>query len=129
MSVLKTYGSDTESFHPSKTYQIRDKRIEGTLDGVDAVAQAVKLLLSTERFEYEIYSTDYGVETKDLIGADREYIRGDLERRIRETLAEDDRITGISDFNIDFDRETALVTFTVNSIFGDFQGERSVTVG
>lgn len=128
MSVLKTYGDDT-SFKPSLTYRIKDDRIEGRIDGLDAVKQAIELMLSTERFEHEIYSWDYGVETKDLIGADRELVKGDLERRVREALAEDDRITGISDFTISFDRENANVTFTVNTIFGDIPEERSVAIG
>lgn len=129
MSVLKTYGDDTESFKPSKTWQLKNGHIEGMIDGMEAVAQAVKLLLSTERFEFGIYSTDYGIERKDLIGASREFVMGDMERRISEALAEDDRITGITDFNISFDRENAIVTFTVKTIFGDTPEERSVTVG
>lgn len=129
MSVLKTYGSDTDTFHPSKTYQIRGNHIEGMIDGKDAVKQAVDLLLSTERFEFEIFSADYGIETRDLIGSRREFVQGDMERRISEALAEDDRITGISDFNISFDRENAIVTFTVKTVFGDIPEERSVTVG
>jgi len=129
MSVLKTYSDDTDSFHPSKTYQIRGNHIEGMIDGKDAVKQAVDLMLSTERFEFEIYSTDYGMEAQDLIGARREFVQGDMERRVREALAEDDRVTGISDFSITFDRENAVVAFMVNTIFGDIPEERSVTVG
>jgi len=128
MSVLKTYGDNTD-FHPSLTYQIKDNHIEGTIDGVEAVAQAINLILSSERFEHEIYSTDYGIETKDLIGADREFVRGDLERRISEALAEDDRIEGIEDFAISFDRENANVSFTAKTIFGDVPEERSITIG
>lgn len=129
MSVLKPYGDDTTSFKPSLTYQIKGNHIEGMIDGIEAVRQAIELILSTERFEWVIFSTDYGIETKDLIGKDRELIRGDLERRVSECLAEDDRITGISDFVIDFDRENANVTFTANTIFGDVPEERSVEIG
>lgn len=129
MSVLKTYGADTESFKPSKTWQIKDGHIAGMIDGLGAVSQAIDLMLATERFEYEIYSTDFGMETKDLIGQRREYIQGDLQRRIEECLAEDDRVTGIADFSIDFDGETAIATFTVNTIFGDLQKEEGVTIG
>lgn len=129
MSVLKTYGDDTESFKPSKTWQIKDGHIAGMIDGLGAVSQAVDLILATERFEYEIYSTDFGMETKDLIGQRREYIQGDLQRRIKECLAEDDRVTDISDFNLEFNGETATATFTVNTLFGDLQKEGGVTIG
>ena len=129
MSVLKTYGEDTDSFKPSLTYQIKGNHIEGRIDGAAAVRQAIDLILSTERFEWEIFSTDYGIESKDLVGADCELVKGDLERRITECLSEDDRINGISDFSITFDRETANVTFTANTIFGEVPEERSVTIG
>lgn len=130
MSVLKTYGLETtDTFHPSLTFKIDGDRIQGKIDGLQAVKQAVELILSVERFEYPIYSWDYGIETQDLIGKRREYIQGDLQRRVEEALAEDDRVTGISDFSISFSGETATATFTVNTIFGNFDEEMTVQNG
>ena len=130
MSVLKTYGADVTSLKPSKTYRLGDNgHIEGFVDGREAVAQAIKLMLSTERFAYSIYSPDYGVEVEDLIGARREFVVGDIERRITEALTEDDRISGIEDFEITFSGETANVSFTANTIFGNVDVERSVKLG
>jgi hypothetical protein len=130
MSVLKTYGLETtDTFHPSLTFKIDGDRIQGKIDGLQAVKQAVELILSVERFEYPIYSWDYGIETQDLIGKRREYIQGDLQRRVEEALAEDDRVTGISDFSISFEGETATATFTVNTIFGDLDEEVTVQNG
>mgnify|MGYP000943452365 CR=1 FL=1 len=131
MSVLKTYGleEDEDTFHPSKTWKINGSHIQGQIDGLEAVNQAVDLILSTERFEYEIYSWDYGFETKDLIGHSREYVQGDLERRIEEALAEDDRVTGISDFNLAFSGEMATAAFTVNTVFGALNKEVTIENG
>jgi len=129
MSVLKTYGDDVDGFHPSKTWRLSGNHIQGMIDGQEAIMQAVELILSTERFMYDIFSYDYGVEFSELIGKDRAFVLADIERRISEALEEDDRITGISNFNIDFDREAAKVSFTVNSIFGDFDEERNVELG
>lgn len=129
MSVLKTYGDDITSFKPSKTWQIKDGHIEGYIDGKEAVAQAIDLMLSTERFQYDTLSADYGVETIDLIGQRREFIQGDMERRIRECLAEDDRITDITDFALAFEGETANISFTATTQFGEIDVERSVTIG
>jgi hypothetical protein len=129
MSVLKTYGADGENFHPSKTWKVSKNHIQGTIDGLEAVKQAVDFILSTERFEYEIYSTDYGMETKDLIGQRREYVQGDMQRRIEEALAEDDRVTGISNFDLTFSGETATATFTVNTEFGNFEEEVTANGG
>lgn len=130
MSVLKTYGMEAEDiFHPSLTYKIDGNHIQGMIDGLEAVNQAVDLTLVTERFEYPIYSWDRGMESKDIVGARREYVQGDLQRRIEEALAEDDRVTGISDFAVSFSGETATATFKVNTIFGSFNQEVIVPNG
>ena len=128
MSVLKTYGMDTVTA-PSLTYRLNGGRLEGKIDGLNAVRQSVFLMLSTERFQYLIYSWDYGVELENMIGKSRDYLKVDIERRIREALAQDDRITDISDFGIDFKGDQAFITFKVYSKFGDFNVERSVPVG
>jgi len=128
LSVLKTYGPDT-GFKPSKTYRLNGDRLEGVIDGLDAVKQSANFILGVERFEYPIYSKDYGTELNDLIGARRSYVAGDIERRIAEALAEDDRITGIEDFTLTFDRENAFIKFTVLSDFGEFDIERGVPIG
>ncbi len=130
MSVLKTYGSDMTSFKPSLTYQLKSNgHIEGRIDGRAAVEQAIDLMLSTERFAYSIYSPDYGAELAELIGARRELVLGDIERRITEALAEDDRIIGVDDFQISFDRECANISFTARTSFGDIDVERTVKLG
>lgn len=128
MSVLKTYGQDA-GIKPSKTYRLNGDRLAGKIDGLEAVAQAVKLLLSTERFRYLIYSNDYGVEIDDLIGKQRSLVVGDIQRRIEEALEQDDRVTGVEDFELAFDGETAHIKFTVTTQFGNIPEERSVPLG
>ena len=67
MSVLKTYPDGTTTA-PSKTFRIHGGRIEGTIDGLDAVRQSIELILTTERFLWPIFSSDYGAELEELIG-------------------------------------------------------------
>ncbi len=129
MSVLKTYGADTISFKPSTTYQLKGNRIVGMIDGLDAVKQSANIILNVNRFEHPIFSWDYGNELKDFIGKPREYIKGETERRIRESLLEDDRIEDITNFTLSFEGEYALGSFTVISQFGEFDMERSVALG
>ena len=108
---------------PSYTPKIdfERNRIMGTVDNIDAMEQAIYLILQTERYESIIYNWYYGVEFDTLIGKSRELITSELERRIREALTEDDRINGISDFDIEFTSDKAIVSFTVNTIFGDIE--------
>jgi phage baseplate assembly protein W len=108
---------------PSLTYRINNNRIAGKVDGIDAVRQAVSKILLTERFQYLIYNSDYGVELNSLIGQPQGYVQADIKRRITEALMQDDRIRNVTDFNIQFDGDIANVAFTVVSVYGSFNEE------
>ena len=129
MSVLKTYGASWREEKPPKTYRLKDGRLEGMIDGLEAARQAAELMLSTERFKHEIFSDDYGVEFLELIGQRRDLIEADLERRIEEALAEDDRMTGISDFSLAFAGDCVHAGFVLETVFGTIQMERSIMIG
>jgi hypothetical protein len=110
---------------PSLTYRIdlTKGRVNGKVDGLDAVKQAVFKILQTERFRHLIYSFDYGVETNVLTGSSALLLRSELPRRIREALLQDDRISDVMDFKIEVVGDSASATFTVISDFGSFERE------
>lgn len=118
-----------EEQQPSLTFGIDfDRgRVVGMIDGLEAVKQAVFLILQTERYRYLIYTPDYGSELEGLIGRDPLFVQSELKRRIREALMQDDRIEDVTNFSIQFDGDSALVRFTVVSIFGNFEAEQEVT--
>lgn len=107
---------------PSRTLKMDHdyKTITGTIDQIQAVEQAVFLILTTERYQWLIFSWDYGVELQNLIGKDPEYCVPEIERRIREALLQDDRITAVENFQFEVNKKKVLTTFTVISIFGGF---------
>lgn len=120
----------TEEF-ANKTYKIdfQENRIIGKIDNLEAVGQAVYKILHTERFNYLIYSWDYGVELESLIGKDYEFILGDLQRRIEEALLQDDRIEVIEHLKIQKkEKESIIVSFLVISKYGNIPTEVSVNV-
>src|SRR5690606_1076753 len=118
-----------EEQQPSLTFCIDFERgrIKGMIDELEAVKQAVFLILRTERYRCLIFSPDYGSALEGLIGRDSLFIQSEIKRRIREALMQDDRIEDVTNFNIRLDGDTALVRFTVVSIFGNFEAEREVT--
>lgn len=114
---------------PSFTYkmQMEDKAVRGHADGLDAVRQAIYKTVMTERYQYIMYSWNYGIELTDLFGEPVTYVCPELKRRIAEALLLDDRITGVDSFEFDFpQRGIVHVTFIVHTIFGDVQAEREV---
>lgn len=111
--------------YDSKTYYIDFKKdvMRGTTDGIEALKQAIFLILSIERYDYVIYSWNYGIKLKDLFGKPTTYACAVLPSRIKQALMQDDRIQDVSDFVTDVEGNTVKVEFKVNSIFGTFSQE------
>lgn len=115
---------------PSLTYalDIEHDRIRGHVDTLESVRQAIYLILSIERYDYLIYSWNYGVELIDLIGQPKEFALPELKRRISEALLQDDRITAVDGFKFETGRKSIHVTFTAHTIFGDTDIETEVSI-
>jgi hypothetical protein len=115
---------------PSRTFKLNynSLTIIGTIDQIKAVEQAVFLILNTERYQWLIHSWNYGVELHDLIGKDVDFCIPEIERRVREALLQDDRITAVENFEFDVKKKKVLTTFTVVSIFGSINTEMEVEI-
>lgn len=121
----------TETTYPTRTYRIsfgNGDRINGYTDGLEAVKQAIYLILSTERYQYIIYSWDYGVELLDLIGKPMPYVMSEVPRRIKDALIQDDRIDDVIDFEFERNRNKLHTTFTVVTNLGNISTELEVAV-
>nr|DAN82079.1 MAG TPA: Protein of unknown function (DUF2634) [Caudoviricetes sp.] len=117
-----------ESTEPSNTFFIdfEKGRISGFIDEKEAVKQAIMLILNTERYKFLIYSWNYGAELEELIGTHPDIVEDEVERLISEALLQDDRITAVYDFEFSRNRDTLLVNFKVDSIYGDIDIETEV---
>lgn len=114
---------------PTYTYKMnfKDDSVHGFTDEQEAMKQAIYKILMTERYQYIMYSWDYGIETLDLYGEPVSYVCPELERRITEALLCDERIEDVSDFNFDTsEKGTVKASFTVHTVFGEVQAEREV---
>lgn len=117
-----------EVTQPSLTYGLRweEDRVRGRVDGIEAVRQAVYKILNTERYDYLIYSWNYGIELDDLYGKPIPYIQAEIKRRIEEALTQDDRIERVGAFSFERNGRKLLCRFTVYSVFGEVQAEKEV---
>lgn len=114
---------------PTYTYQMQigSKTIRGYTDGQDAMRQAIFKILQTERYQYPMYSWNYGIETLDLYGEPISWVCPELERRITEALTWDERILSVSDFKFETLKRGVLnCTFTVSTTFGNIAAEKEV---
>lgn len=134
MALLPASGEFAEDFttttQPNKTYKlgIDDERIVGKVDDLEAIKQAVYKILSTERYQYIIYSWNYGIELRDLFGKPIPYVYTELKRRIYEALTWDERINNVTDFSFSNTKGDVLAKFTVRTVAGTFEAEKGVKI-
>lgn len=118
----------TEQTQPGYTYRLDIERacLRGMTDNRDAVAQAVFLMLSVERYRYPIYSRNYGVELEALIGQPKDYVMTEAKRRITEALLQDNRITEVGEWRFELAQSSVTATFIVRTIYGEIEVKKEV---
>ena len=132
VEILMTDIEEVE--YPSRTYKIEvrnsdeDDRINGHIDDLKAIQQAIYLILNIERYKYPIYSWDYGVELVDLMGKPIPYVISEIPRRITEALTQDSRITNVRDFEFEKNKSKLYVTFVVETTLGDISADLEVNI-
>ncbi len=129
---MRTFSLDTEAIteesYQSKTYAMQASKIEGYVDGLGAVKQAVEKILNTEKYEYPIYSFSYGAEMQKLIGKERPYVRAELKRIITDALTHDSRIKSVSGFSFSFHGDCCTCNFYVESTEGTLNSSVEVSI-
>lgn len=114
---------------PSQTYNLeydKDSQIRDYCDELKAMRQAIYKILNTERYQYIIYSWNYGIELEDLFGQPIPYVYAELQRRIEEALLNDDRITNVHDFEFSNNGGDVLAVFHVDTIYGTVDASKEV---
>lgn len=134
MATLPTSNINISSVQfqtqPSKTWYVNQttQRIQGEIDGLAAVTQAVDIILNVERFRWQIYQPYSGMQWEGLIGQNPGYVASELQRRITEALTMDDRVQGISDFTYSISGNSLTASFTVNTVYGATKSTVEVTL-
>lgn len=116
--------------YPNKTYamNIEAKSIDGHVDDLEAMKQAIFKILNTERYEYLIYSWNYGIELFDLFGEPLPFVYPEIERMITDALYQDDRIIKVENFDFTSIRGAVSTTFTVITTLGEISVDKVVKV-
>lgn len=125
------FNNDFEFREMSSTtfkLDISENKVQGYTDNLEAMKQAIYLILNTERYNYLIYSWNYGIELSDLFGKSVKFVMVELERRIKEALLQDTRIKSVENFESTYKKNKVYCTFKVVTIYGDVEAERVVNV-
>lgn len=114
---------------PTTTFIIdwSSRQIAGIGTGLDAMRQAVEIILANERFRWQIYDSNFGVELVELIGDDLDYIKAEIPRRIEEAFSVDSRILSVDNYVFTETSPGVLsVSFDVQTVYGAIQEEVSI---
>lgn len=126
MSVLTTDLAISDEEEQTRTYYMSETKVQGFVDGIEALQQAIYKILNTEKYEYPIYSFDYGIEMEDLIGKDVTYVKVEFKKRVQEVLLNDSRIKSVDNFDYSISGDSVTCTFDVASIYGNINIEQEV---
>ena len=121
-------GNSIQYRQPNLTYRIGENTVNGRIsNSLEAVKQAVKCILETERYSNPIYDDDYGIELEQYKGADYGKIVAGIETTLRDALLQDDRITNVVVTNIKrLDTDSCKIEFDVYTIYGNYQEDLNV---
>lgn len=121
-------GFEIES-EPSLTYKLdfENKIVQTVLiDEKEALKQAIYKILHTERYTYDMYNWDYGVELADYIGQDVEEVLPDIQDAIEDALTADDRIESVDYIEAEQDKGKLYISMQINTIYGELEVETVV---
>lgn len=118
------YENESKEY-PTETYLVDKstgtiKRVAG---GLEAMKQAIDIMLNVERYQYQIYTANFGREFNKLIGKSPEYVTSMLKRRVKEALSVDSRIISVENFVFEIKLGAVKCYFEVKTVFGVVSGE------
>ncbi len=91
------------------------------VEGNEAIKVWIYKAIKTARYQYPIYSWDYGCEISSLIG--QKYTKGltksEAERYIKEAILINPYVTDVKIIDINFSEDTLSVSIQVDTIYGE----------
>ena len=115
--------------YPTHTYVVDpvSNQVRGFDDGAIAMRQAVEIIIAVERYKYQIYTPNFGIELTGLIGNDAGFVMSELRRRIRDAFVPDRRVLDTIDYTFELvGTDTLVARFIVVTVFGRLPTEMEV---
>ena len=123
--IMDTFPQDvTIRTWPTRTYNLRfdGQPSFGKLEGLEAMKQAIFLVLNIPRFRHEIFSWNYGSELEPLFGqANTVMLQVRVQEAIRDALIQDDRITDVTGFSFARRGTEMAVSFVAETTEGNVE--------
>ncbi len=106
-------------------FLLKDGRLV-EVTGVEAIKSWIEKVLRTEKYRYKVYEredkNEYGIILEDLIVGNNfplSFIEAEVRREISQALTKHPKIQSLSDWNIEKNNPTLIISFKVNLIDGN----------
>ena len=128
MSILPSTSESTISKNLTKksyktfTYKINNdiSKIDGDVDYLDAMKQVMYLIINTDRYKYPIFSSSYGIDLRNIVGKETDFIIAELQSQLSDCVLDDSRFLSV-DYNSHTEEGDVLsIQFDISTIYGDF---------
>lgn len=96
-----------------------NKTVGGFVDGKEALEQAVKMALMTQRYKYPAFSHNYGTDYSEVFANGYKKAMCKLKKAVCDSLCCDERVKAVDNFSFERDGSKMLVSFRVVSVYGE----------
>lgn len=103
-----------------------NKKTGGIIDGKEALIQAIRIALMTQRYKYPVFSHSYGTDYKDAMEDGYTKAVGKIKNAVCDSLLCDSRIYSISNFEFEKRGSKIIIGFKVETIYGDIPYETEI---
>ncbi len=123
---METIGENEKTTDKTQKIDFDNMVIGEDIDSVEALKQAVKIALMTERYKYPIFPHSYGTDYKNALEEGYMKAMGKVKNAVYESLMCDDRITNVKNFDFEKRGNRMIVCFTIETVFGNMRYETEV---
>ncbi len=115
----------TQSDKTYKAFKIdfENKKIDGIVDGKEALEQQIKMVLKTQRYKYPVFSHSFGTDYASVFSEGYQKAMGKLKNALCDSLIFDERIKAVDNFSFERRGTKMIADFSVVSIYGAIESE------
>lgn len=123
---------DRDANYSTKTYKVNfeTQQVIGFTDGIDALKQSFLFAINTQRYQNHAFTSNYGMDWRNLIGMPSEYILSEVLTRVQDMILADNRFLSVDFYESDpytIEGDTIYINLEIKTNEGDFTA--TVTVG
>ena len=118
--VLDLINDDEQ---PSNTFYINPQtnQVTGMCDGITAIEQSIEYTLGTSRYTYFPFTSYYGVDLRNIVGQNEDYIVSETLARVKDAFLDDVRILNIElNSEIPFEKKDdyIIIYIDITTVYG-----------